>query len=43
LFTLSCSAKTHVLAAVLVYQLGNFGRDTFQLDVELVDNVCSSG
>jgi hypothetical protein len=34
-FNSSCSAKTPLLAAVLVFQLGNFGRDAFQLDIEL--------
>lgn len=27
--------KDALLAAVIVFQIGNFGRDTFQLDIEL--------
>jgi hypothetical protein len=27
--------KDALLAAVIVFQLGNFGRDAFQLDIEL--------
>jgi hypothetical protein len=30
--------KDAFLAAVLVFQHGNFDRDTFQRDIELVDN-----
>jgi hypothetical protein len=35
LFISSISAKT---PPVLVFHLSNFGRDTFELDIELVDN-----
>jgi hypothetical protein len=34
--------KDASLAAVLVFRLGNFGRDTFQLEMELVVTVCPS-
>ena len=31
-------SKDPFLAVGLVFRLGNFGHDTFQLDIELVDN-----
>lgn len=38
LFTFVEFGKDALLAAVLVFQLGSFGRATFELDIELVDN-----